>query len=74
MKLPEDLAKAIATGSLEEIQNILAENPEYIGSVDEDERGVLHGAVLTRNHAVLRWLLEQPACPFLAADEVHVIK
>lgn len=70
MKLPEDLVKNVLSGDLEAIQTVLINEPSLIEAVDEDERGLLHHAVLARNHAILNWLLDQEDCPITAIDEV----
>ena len=72
MKLPEDLVKNVLSGDLEAIQTALINEPSLIGAVDEDERGLLHHAVLARKHAVLNWLLDQEDCPITAVDEVQI--
>jgi len=61
MKLPAESVKAIADGDLESLQSILSDNPEVLNAVDEDDRSLLHHAVLTHKHALLQWLLDQVA-------------
>jgi hypothetical protein len=71
MKLPDELVKSVLIGDLEAIKSALSGNKSLINSVDEDERGLLHHAVLSRNHLVLKWLLDQEDCVISVADEVR---
>ncbi len=58
--------------SLDALKEYLHSNPDAFKYVDNDERTLLHHAVLVRKHDNVKWLLEQPECPILAVDDVSL--
>lgn len=68
MLLAASVKQAIGQGNLDALREAVSATPAVLEAVDEDQRGVLHHAVLARHPALLQWLLAAEA-PLLAADD-----
>jgi hypothetical protein len=67
------LVAAIKQGDLESLQSQLQADPLLFKFIDEDERSIVHHVILSRQHAILKWLLDQEEFSIDAVDEVLLI-
>ena len=70
-RLSEDILEIIRNGDVPSLQHRLSEYAELWAARDEDDRGIAHHSVLSKNRSLVAWIIDQPDCPLLSVDDVH---